>query len=611
MPGPFHFAWVDATEITFGPEHQVEDEEVFSFRVEHAEGEFASLSIEIRNPRIGLLAPARKTWAWLSWNNGTEMIPLFFGRLVGVPGNLHQEIVTLQFTARPADYNAQKQTLAETLKVAPFWDPIWIDPDQRSDPDIVLEARSQLWHIGRVTHQVTVSDVLVGEEGVEDFAESDVFYDSVAVRLNQPPLRIVTVDGQVHWTQSASGSLDVISSGAFDTFTGDGLMQDWPKAGSNIGGGWEVESASASDVHGIGRIPDDAYETASQLDGFANHVENGRLVPRTMPSGWLWFETLRWSFFTADLREGVFVPLWRIATTLRLRYATERQRQERVRFSLSADVQPIVTLPGEDEVQSLSLSSTDVGEPIDGELPIGDVRRRSYFPTERGLRSLEYLLALARAHLLMRSRAFEIEFGCRFERAIVLSCRKNVRVFDHRLPGGQAVGKVISYAFSVDGAIGALTGSVTVGCAVGYGGAINEVEGDPTYVDDDYVENDYQSHVGNVVVLGPGDVGYSVPIDAVDDDRLNLLGGLRPADVISNYAVVNNAAMQVAAVSAEMAISPVAKNVAESVKNTLKNMPTKLEFTLKPVRGGPFENEYEIDVSALKVPAMVNLEAAS
>ena len=435
---------------------------------------------------------------------------------------------------------------------------------------------------------------------------------SVAVRLNQPPLRTVTVDGQVHWTQGASGSLDVISGGGFlNTFTGDGLMQDWPKAGSNIGGGWEVESASANDIDGIGKIADDAYENAAQQDGFANKVENGRLVPRATPSGWLWFETLKWHFYTANLREGVLVPLWRIATTLRLRYAAERQRSEHVRFTLSADVQPIVTLPGEDEVQIISLSSSDLGDPIDGELPIGDVRRRSYFPTERGLRSLEYLIALARAHLLMRSRAVEIEFGCRFERAIALSCRKNARIFDRRLPGGQAVGKIISYAFSVDGGTGALIGSVTIGCAVGYGGAISEVDGDPTYVDDDYVESDYQAHGGNVVVLGPGDVGYSVPIDAVNDDGLNLLGGLRPADVISNYAVVSDAAVQAGAVGAGIAIGAGAKDAAESVKNVLKGIPTTLQFDLKPVTGGSFENEYDIDVSALKVPAMIDLEAAS
>lgn len=612
MPGPFYFAWSDPAEIAFDPDvHAREDEDVFSFRVEHAEGEFASLSVEIRNPRIGLLAPARKTWAWLSWNNGTAVIPLFFGRLVGVPNDLHQEIVTLQFTARPADYNAQKLALAETLKVAPFWDPIWIDPDQRNDPDVVLEARSQLWHIDRVTHEVTVSDVLVGEESIEEFGESEVFYDSVAVRLNQPPPRTVTVDGQVHWTQSASGGLDVFSHGAFDTYTGDGLMQDWPKAGSNLGGGWEIESASASDVYGIGWIPDDAYETASQQDGFSNKVENGRLTPRPVPSGWLWFETLRWSFFTADLREGVLVPLWRIATNLRLRYSTDRQRKEHVQFTLSADVQPIVTLPGEDEVQTLNLSSADVGEPIDGVLPIGDVRRRSYFPTERGLQSLEYLIELARAHLLLRSRAVEIEFDCRFERAIALSCRKNARILDRRLPGGQAVGKIIGYSFGVDGGTGELSGSVTIGCAVGYGGATAEVDGDPTYVDDDYVENDYQAYQGNIVVLGPGDVGYSVPIDTINDDGLDFLGGLRLTDVMSNYAVVSGAAAQAGAVASGMARSSVAKDVADSVKNVLKTVPTKLQFTLKPVTGGPFENEYDINVSALKVPAMIDLEAAS
>jgi hypothetical protein len=213
-------------------------------------------------------------------------------------------------------------------------------------------------------------------------------------------------------------------------------------------------------------------------------------------------------------------------------------------------VQPIVTLPGEDEVQQLMLQSVDLGESIDGELPIGDVRRRSYFPTERGLRSLEYLIALARAHLLLRSRAVEVDFECRFERAVELSCRRNARVFDRRLPGGQALGKIIAYSFGVDGDRGAMIGSVTIGCAVGYGGAIEPVDGDPSYVDDDYVENDYQAHDGHVVVLGAGDVGYSVPIDALNDDGLDLLGGLRASDVISDVAVVNGAAANTISTSA-------------------------------------------------------------
>ena len=46
---------------------------------------------------------------------------------------------------------------------------------------------------------------------------------------------------------------------SISSYTGDGLMQDWPKAGSNVGGGWEVDAAAAIDIDGIGKIADDAY----------------------------------------------------------------------------------------------------------------------------------------------------------------------------------------------------------------------------------------------------------------------------------------------------------------------------------------------------------------
>jgi hypothetical protein len=67
MAGPFYFAWVAASETSFDPNvHNREDEDVFGFTVEHSEGDFAGLEIEIRNPRVGLLAPARKVHAFLA-----------------------------------------------------------------------------------------------------------------------------------------------------------------------------------------------------------------------------------------------------------------------------------------------------------------------------------------------------------------------------------------------------------------------------------------------------------------------------------------------------------------------------------------------------------------
>ena len=167
--GPFYFAWADKNEAFDPALHARIDEDIFKFDVDHSEGDFATLTAIVRNPRIGLLAPSRRVWAWLSWQNGAELVPLFYGRLVGVPTDINQELVTLVFTARPADFVSLKEAKAETLKERPYYDPIWINPDSLDDPDTVLEARSALWSIDRVTHEVDISDVLVGEDGIEDF----------------------------------------------------------------------------------------------------------------------------------------------------------------------------------------------------------------------------------------------------------------------------------------------------------------------------------------------------------------------------------------------------------------------------------------------------------
>ena len=99
MPGPFFFAWVANDEVDFDPAlHAVEDLQIFSFTISHQEGNFPTLNIVVRNPRIGLLAPGRPLWAYLSWSGGAGgLTPLFFGRLVGLPGDLIQEVVDFKF----------------------------------------------------------------------------------------------------------------------------------------------------------------------------------------------------------------------------------------------------------------------------------------------------------------------------------------------------------------------------------------------------------------------------------------------------------------------------------------------------------------------------------
>src|SRR5690349_12095555 len=117
--GPYFFAWADESEA-FDPDiHARFDDDIFEFSLEHNEGDFATLNLLVKNPRVGLLAPGRKRWAWFSYYTGTEIKPLFFGRLVGLPDQLQDEIISLNFIARPTDLAEQKAAVAAGLKVRP------------------------------------------------------------------------------------------------------------------------------------------------------------------------------------------------------------------------------------------------------------------------------------------------------------------------------------------------------------------------------------------------------------------------------------------------------------------------------------------------------------
>jgi len=614
MAGPFFFAWVDENQTAFDPAFEREDEDVFSFAVEHNENDIASLTIEIKNPRIGLLAPGRKQWAWLSIDSdaigGSGVLPLFFGRLVAIPNSVNQEIVTLVFSARPADYLTRKAALAATLRVPPYWDPVFIAEDKRDDPDTVLEARSQLWHVDRVSLDMTVSDILVGEDGLVSFPAGDVFYDSVEITLNQSPLRSIDIDASVSWTQAAAGTI-ALPTGVIASATGAALVSDWPKTGANLQGGWTVAAGSATDGAGIAAIQTDAWSGK----GFNTPDK---------PRDWLFINTMSASIgvvgggsaASSTLTEGILVPKWQIGTTLSLTYAASRQRTEQIALSMTTAVQPIVTLP--DEPQPLSVSGADVSLPIDGVMPIGDVGRRSYFPTDRGLQSIEYLICLGRAHLLARARAVQVKWECPFGLAVGLSCRMNALIFDHRLPGGQAAGKIISYGFSANVTDGQLVGTVTIGCAIGYGTAIVPTDGTPNYVQVGYVDVPYQSYTGQSVLVGSGDIAYTVPVGDPDDDGLDLVGGLTRAEAVLAYGIQNDWEVQTELVRQAMATATKAPNsnhktddCLNAAKAVLDANPTFVSFTLRPVDGGPFTFLYPVATSELSVPKMIDLEAAT
>lgn len=856
---PFTFAWVDETDSTFDPDaHGVFDEDILSFSLKHEEGQIPTLNIRFRNPRIGLLNPGRKIWGWLAWQSpdtdptyAGALVPLFFGVITSVPTDLFKEQIAIVLQARSPKFIAQKQALAEAMKVAPYYDPIWLDVGERDKPDSILEGWSAMWHVDRTSLGLTASDILEGEDGTLIFSEGQALYESVSLKLEQPPLNNIRVEGTVNWQQRSSGyvqSPDI----AMSSYTGGTFLSDFPKGGASIGGGYKVQSSFVTDTYRVSQTPTASYSSqwtntdpnpgqCSNASASTNssgpallspnplqcvltaHYQSGLCQPFSDPP-------LNWPMTGAS--SGFVVPLWNIQGSMMLRYDASRQFSEIVEFDMIADTQAILASPlvGQN-TELLVLSAVDVGQPLidvrgwttfagqavplaqiiwpndpttpgglayqiavqagvagsvepefsdvptittndgsviwaslgnggitsaaswspgtavplgqilllqniafdtasgefqtvpgatsyyictrsgvtngayrdftyyppvqsnvetppalrhistidppnftttvgaivnDGsvkwtvlgknpdlfQIPIGgtpdDVKARSFFPGVRGTRALKYLLMRARARLRYRARAVKVGWTSPFELVVAASCRKNATLFDPRIPGGIASGKIISYELTAGGD-GKLRGNIEIGVSVGYGGSAAQVVGEPTYVEDGYVEFGYQVYEGAMNITESNDIGYSPPVFVGFDDGLNF--PLRWADISDGGRFSNDVASQKAAIEAAFDVmiqlqyvnrfgGGVGKGTSGGLTNaTVGGVPPDVAWLqvdeqirlgqqdvphvmaanavswsllLKPCEGnGPFNGAYFVNTSNLIVPQGIDLEAPS
>lgn len=620
----FYLAWVNegvtfsagthattATKIWDGAEG---GEIVFSLEIEQSEGEFPSLRAELKNPRVGLLSAGRNQWIWLSADSGAGAQPLFNGRIVGVPQRMADEVVEVEFVARPPDFIAQKAVLAESLRVLPWFDRVWLQEDVDED-DTVLEARTARWHIDRLTLTVTASDIIAGEDGTIEVGEGDHFYDEFDVSYADAPLRRVSIVGTVSWTQTGSGDVDLTRSlhdaflavgNPFDypvvaSLTGEGFLDDWPEIGAEIGGGWTVGAGSS--IEPATWLQEKAYvvQYTDKEDAAETLFQN----PDQSPSALLLSNWANWEFAA---------PLGAYLINFVAHFEAARERSETVTTTIEADVQPLLVDPGAAEEETIELASALVGEPIDPDagspgafdLPIGDLRRNSYFKTDRGAQSFEYLLLLARAKLLSRARAVQIRFATPWAIAADLTCRHSIRLIDNRLPGGEATGKVTAYTLSARGDEGEIKAEVTIGCTIGYGVALGAAAaGTPTYVNDNYVDEGYQQETGGQATLIAGELLYEDfdNLDITDDDGVDLLNMTRHT-VVNSVTVTGGPSQQRAAIDA--ALDPPEPDPV----GALRDLPTEVTIDLVPVEGGAFHVPFALVVSALVVPQSINLEAA-
>lgn len=617
----FYFAYIDPDAVFDEGTHAREDEKIVSFTFQHDEGSFGLLTVTIENPRIGLLAPGRKRWAFLSWDDGTGTIAcLFKGRIVAVPSDIIGNLVVVQFIARPLDYGAQKAALADTLRELPYYDPVFVTLEKQIDPDVVLEGRSASWHIDRVTHELTVSDLLQGEDGVETFGENEVPYNSVQIAIEQPPVRRVHVEATVPWTQTVAGEgLTLLRNKNVVTVAGKGLIGGWPEAGKALEGGWSVTYSRAESMYG--NLTDE--EWANWYRG-----RSGAFTLRPFPSELIIISSFQDTTTNSppiyNIHEGsttyFIVVKDSIMLDLQIGYAADRARTDTVIFDLVAESQSIVVDPDDQDQIILQVTGNDVGLPIASEanaIPIGDVQRRSYFTQDRGRLSLQYLIQLARARIILRSRAVKVTFKCKFSRAAALSLRKNALLYDNRLPGGRALGKIVSYSFSA--VKGEISGTCTLASCVGYGGAWEEVEGTPQYVEDSCLADGIQGRDGQWIILGVDDVAFQPLLENAADDGLIFPLTAIPVTagpIVNTIEVLPRPTVE-ATTTTEMQADDCGNTTMASISSSLdtgpwtewlSNVKTTVDFTLPPVEGGPFPSYYYPGVARLRLPQQIDLE---
>lgn len=638
MAGPYFFAWVDAGALPWSPTYAREDEDVYSFNLTHSEGDFPTLDVTIRNPRVGLLASGRKQWAWLSYQpaGAPAPIPLFYGRILGVPQSMAGDQVRLTFIARPSDYETQKRDLADTLRELPYFDPVWLPEDQMDDPDLVLEARTEVWHIDRITHAVTTSDIIAGENG-GTIAESDALYDSLEVSYASTPVSQVIVHAELGWQQRGSGNVDLSqriieqfaaitpamvydykgapfsTAGQIVTIGGEQLEKAWPQPERRIGGGWTVGDSGlqligqppmpALGMDGeVFRMMRDSDPTAGGIMGKVEGIyQTVRDVLARTP-GYV-VQVVHHAVEGSETQAGqvdfVIVPVWRMAPVLNVQWAADRTRREFVDFTLTADVQPLLADAGDDGIEYISIGPAYVDEIIE------DVRSPSYLKTDRGLQSMDHLVARARALLLYRARAVNVSLTVGLDAALDWSCRKSLTINDPRLPGGVAAGKVKSYSLSVNGDEGEAYATVTLGCTVGRNGSITPVAGTPVYVEEGYVNPGHQRYEGRTRISGTaGDVGYTGIEEAeLDDDGQDLFNVTAESHLLdigaSGGLVTQESRLNVDGVNPD----------AVFVVDRVNGVRIDAWLEMRPVTGGPFLTMFAPELTELAVPMTIDLEA--
>ncbi|QCL83342.1 hypothetical protein CFBP5875_01370 [Agrobacterium pusense] len=525
MAARIYNAWVPTIDTVFDPVLHARTELVATtYKLDHEEGGVARLTITCKNLGIGIMAPGRDQYILVSVSNDGETPKLIFrGVANSMPANLAENLISLEFLGQPDEFDDLLLAFARTLATRPYVDEL-ISGTNISDPAVVLEARSELFHIDPVTHEITLSDI-IDYDRLVDLGPHYV-RDSMVPALGAPPIREASLNIVGEWAQSASGAVDI--SGKVNE--GGGVngrptltdVSSIGEVGELVNSGWQVKETQQA-------FPDATETSRKYFDGRYQVVLHQRWSGKN-EHGVDQYESY------VRTRYGVMpLAMWRYkATKFEMSYDYRQPRREILKVTATADVQDVRAFGYEEEelddigLNSLTEDSTTPMWEEDTDYLVGDkvifydqawvcqvahnsgddfqdllaewldypeslikpymyrwVRTRkdialhdemafSFFETDRGRQVAEHGLLRVRAYLRRRLRALTVTFRARWEDLYDITLRDGVRIEHHFFPAGWVRGKVISYSkvWTAEGMVRYVDVTLGVSVANGVSGTV-------------------------------------------------------------------------------------------------------------------------------------------
>jgi hypothetical protein len=407
-----YFAWVSEGEH-FDPNiHGRCDLDILELTIDHREGEVALANVVVAQATLPVWD---RRHVFISHENTL----LFSGRLVGLPVEISNELVSLELTAEPVDAYVQLENIGAELKQPPYWDSSFVEPTEHNNPAEWLEARSALFAWDRTRGSVCLSDLFQGRETI-DYTDT-FFADSLRVRLAETPLSHVSVILTAEWVQESTGEVSLggkiaaaFPGGMINTLTPKGLKKTWFQEGQKLGrtGYWVVKS--------------ELKEVMPPRTGILD------IYPTLTPEFMSWDES-------KQAPQAIRARRFWMSGNLILGWRYRQKRRENIQFTLAQKTQ----LDGRIRplTRTLNIRLQQIVPSQTG----------TFFLTRRGRQTVEHAIELARAHLAASVRCLEVEITLPFEASFPLSLDHCVHLEDARIPGGFVTGKVIAYQLHQDG----------------------------------------------------------------------------------------------------------------------------------------------------------------